>query len=299
MNSFSTLKKRALMLTLVLTLVLSVCSSLCSCVQISSATLSEIEGTYELTGYSGKEDLLTSRNIALKIVIRADGTGYYACTKDGAEPYISELKCEFEPDTENPGKYSYVTLTFSGGGTKHRLAIDSKNKNLNSMTPVWTGSLLNGDLTVDHYINVDFTMVSRSTDISSLREAFPNAPFYPFGSLDCGGTYRLEADANEGLSDRFVYYYVRFDPRDDTGEAWYMLRNDGKAVHTEFKLTIVNAASGFFLAFDDTSVEWDPEPFPEVIRHTSAGGSIVLTYCGDLSDEEIASEISSALGGQD
>ncbi len=284
--------KKTISASLVLILIFAICTPLTACYHVNSGSLSDIEGTYRLTGYLGKEDLKEARGIELSIVIRSDGTGYYAYKSNDTDAYISPIKCEFEADEENPGKYSYVTLTFSKDSTKHRLAIDAKNKNLNSQTAVWKGSLFDGNLTIDYYIDVDFTKISKDTDLTSLKKDFGDIPFYPFGSLDFGGIYKLGYLKSGGTgSDNFVYYYVRFDPQKSLGEAWYMLKEDEEAVHRNFKLSVVEDGSKFYYKFDGTRVDPSTAEYDDYITHRYRDGSLVLDYFGYLSDEELEAEI--------
>ena len=131
--------------SLVLILILSL-TVLSGCYITNSAKMKYVEGTYELTTYSGDGNWLEEREMKLIMVIRSDGTGYYGYKDHDTEPFISELRCRFINDPEESGKYEYVEIDFDGRGEYHKFAINGRpwqtNTNLNSQKPQWKGNII-------------------------------------------------------------------------------------------------------------------------------------------------------------
>lgn len=193
-----------------------------SCYVVKSGKMSRIEGTYMLTSYSGDGDYITERGITMYVIIRADGTGYYAYTDGTCDPYIAQLHCRYVQDTEEAGKYSYVEIDF-GTGEYVKFAVYAPTlefkTNLNFTKPVWKPVVWGEPLEIDYNINVDFTRVSRKTDSSYIVENFGKAPVLPYGAKRLDGTYKLDSviandKSPEGAAlpeHGFVYYYIDFD----------------------------------------------------------------------------------------
>ena len=70
--------RRLISLATVLALLILSAAVLSGCYVVKSGKMYKIEGTYQLTSYSGKSDYIAERGMTLYIVIRSDGTGYYA-----------------------------------------------------------------------------------------------------------------------------------------------------------------------------------------------------------------------------
>ena len=107
-------KKRVLVSILLLCSLLFSLFYLSGCYMISSGKMKNVEGTYELVTYSTDEDEIASRGIKLYMVIKGDGTGYYAYTDNDTELYYAELRCRFTQDPEKSGYYEYVEINFTG-----------------------------------------------------------------------------------------------------------------------------------------------------------------------------------------
>ena len=214
-------KRRISFLSLALIVIMSALL-LSSCYVVKSGSMSKIEGTYVLTGYSGKGDYLTERGIVMYLVIRSDGTGYYAYKDNNTQAYITELRCRYVQDTEEAGKYSYVEIDF-GTGEYVKFAVYAPTfeiqTNLNFTRPVWKPVVWGEPLEIDYNINVDFARVSRKTDLSYINENFGSAPSLPFGTKRFDGTYKLDTIvANEKTpvgavipENQYVYYYIDLD----------------------------------------------------------------------------------------
>ncbi len=163
--------KSIVSLTLVIIVILSA-ATLAGCYKISSGKMKYVVGTYKLISYSDRVDRIAQDGIELYIVIRSDGTGYYGYKDNNTAARIEPLRCRYTEDTEEPGKYSYVEIDFTGDGKYETLGIYSKlfEKKLNANTPVWKGSILNGTAEVDYRIYVEFERVSNSTDTSYIEK---------------------------------------------------------------------------------------------------------------------------------
>ncbi len=229
--------RRLVSLATVLALLILSAAVLNSCYVIKSGKMNKIEGTYQLTSYSGKGDYLIERGIVMYMVIRADGTGYYAYKDNTTEPYIAELRCRFTQDTEEAGKYSYVEIDF-GNGEYHNLGIHAptwgKSTNLNSQKPVWKPIEWGKPLEIDYNISVDFLRVDNATDLSYINEEFGKAPTLPYGAKKYDGTYKLEGvfvndkspDVATVPDNPYVYYYVTFDFVNRTAQIYNMSKSN-------------------------------------------------------------------------
>lgn len=167
--------RRLISLATVLALLILSAAVLSGCYVVKSGKMYKIEGTYQLTSYSGKSDYIAERGMTLYIVIRSDGTGYYAYRDNDTEAHIGELRCSFEADPENSSKYSYVTLNFENGASNVKLGIQAAglfeiSTRLGVTTLQWnnTSDLSQGT----HSVYVGFTRVSTATDLSYIDKHF-------------------------------------------------------------------------------------------------------------------------------
>lgn len=167
--------RRLISLATVLALLILSAAVLSSCYVVKSGKMNKIEGTYQLTSYSGNGDYLTERGMVLYIVIRADGTGYYTYKDNNSQARTGDLRCSFESDPEKSGHYSYVSLDFGNGANPTKLGIQAAglfeiDTKLGSTTLAWnnTSDLSQGT----HSVYVGFTRVSKSTDLSYINEHF-------------------------------------------------------------------------------------------------------------------------------
>ena len=177
--------KRILSITMALVLILSTVAVLSGCYVTHSAKMKYVEGTYELTAYSGDGNWLEEREMKLIMVIRSDGTGYYGYKDKDTAPFVSELRCRFINDPEESGKYQYVEIDFKGNGEYEKLAINARisNQNLNSQKPKWKPIEWGKTPEIDYQIYVGFTRIDKATDRSIIDEYFSGAPFLPFGNI--------------------------------------------------------------------------------------------------------------------
>ena len=237
--------RRLISLALVLILILSAATVLSGCIVTKSAKMKFVEGTWELTAYSGDSDWLTERGMELIMVIRSDGTGYYGYRDNDTEPFVSELKCRFITDTEDSRKYQFVEIDFEGKGEYHKLGIyaDYRNQKMNSRQVQWKGNLFEG-AEIDYYIDVGFTRIDKATDRSVLDERFAGVHTVPYGIRKHDGAYEFKAleggvypdDEGSGLFSPLVYLYLDLDFYSGKGTAYYMLKSDEEAKVVTFEL---------------------------------------------------------------
>ena len=301
--------RRILSLALVLTLILSLSTVLSGCYVIKSGNMDKIEGTYKLTGYHGKSDYLTEREIELYLVIRSNGTGFYAYKSKTAEPHIAELKCSFKADPEESGKYSYVTLNFGNGGEAIDFGIVAKGMfdiktNLNSQKPVWEGNLFEGTAHIAYNIDVDFIRVSMDTDLSYVEKEFGKYEVVPYGAMAYNGTYESfgvvttdnSPDDMEMPGDPFVYSYLDIDIVNKMGKMWYMLKSDEKAMVVDFAVGFeANAFGGYDLKLGNVTVRTEKigSSIYAYVPYTTEVGEYALYFAlfGELEEESILENI--------
>lgn len=167
--------RRLISLATVLALLILSTAVLSSCYVVKSGKMRKIEGTYQLTSYSGKSDMLAEREMTLYLVIRSDGTGYYAYKDNDTEPVIKGITCSFEQDPENSSKYSDVFVNFGDGDGPVKFGIQAAgwfeiDTRLGFSKLQWTNT---SDLSLGTYtLHASFTRVSRATDLSYINEHF-------------------------------------------------------------------------------------------------------------------------------
>lgn len=291
-------KRRLISATLALILIF--CTLLLSgCYIVDSGAMSDVVGTYKLTNYYTDEDMIAARGICLYIVIKADGTGYYAYSDNDTELYFSELRCRYTQDTEEPGHYSYVELDFRGdGGDWFNLGINSGAGTLNARKPKYKGNLFEGNLEIDYYIDVDFRRVSSATDLAYLTMQLGYAKCLPFAALRLDGSYYYAGvtyDAPEGgeVYDPFVYFYLTLDLYSDTGRVWYMLKSDEVAKNEQIDLSVAASDDGYLLTLGEDEVrgvvngsyvQYVSIPYEFMLDGVGYDGEITLNFTGYLDD---------------
>ena len=238
---------------MVLILILSVAAVFSSCYITKSGKMKQIEGTYELTVYSGKSNYLAEREIKLLMVIRSDGTGYYAYQREGVDPHVAELRCRFLQDPDESGKYDYVEINFDGSSEYVKFGVYAtlKSTTLNFQKPVFTGNIFKGDYRIDYYIDADFNRVDKATDLSYINNNFGMHNPLPFGALRFDGTHELRqvSPAPEFMGEvenPYVYSFLELDIVGNTARVRSMLKGEDKHVDVTHPLSVVKDESGSF-----------------------------------------------------
>lgn len=269
------LTKRILSLTMVLILILSVTAVFSGCYVVRSGKMRQIEGTYQLTIYSGNSDYLTERGMTLYMVLKGDGTGYYAYSSNDTEPHIAELRCRFLNDPDESGKFDYVEIDFDGRGEYVKFAVNASwnSTNLNSQRAVWKGSLLDGTLGIDYYIHSDFSRVDNATDLSYINEKFGTYDVLPFGALRFNGMYELEEIEYRGDGDTlpenpYVYAYFTVDVINKSIKAWFMTKDEEKHLEDTDSFEMVSENGSLYFKVNNVNLYADASygPYSYCIR---------------------------------
>ena len=166
-------KRRLTALAALLAILILSAAVLSSCYIVKSGKMNKIEGTYQLTAYSGKSDYLAERELVLYVVIRANGTANLVWKNQHTGPHYQDITCSFEADPEKSGYYSYVLIDFKNGKGPTRFGIQAAglfeiDTKLGSSTLAWnnTSDLSQGT----HTVNLTFTRVSKSTELDYVDE---------------------------------------------------------------------------------------------------------------------------------
>lgn len=300
--------RRIFVLTALFALIAVSLLTLAGCYSVKSGKMKNVEGTYELTGYSTDVNEIEENGIKLYVVIKSNGEGYYAYTDNDTPLYFAELKCRFTQDPEKSGYYSYVELNFTGKFDDwEKLGINAgwREKNLNSNLPKYSGSILNGTYSVDYYVNVDFTRVSRKTDLSYLESKLGKHELRSYGTVSFDGVYAYSGAKTDNyvtydVEDPFVYTYLNLDLYNGKGEAWYMLKSDGERQNVKFDARLAYEEGVWVMylgsvraAFDNNAPFYGAMKVPAKLlaEGEELDGYYCYTLYTGMSAEEIASEI--------
>ena len=259
-----------------------------------------VEGTYELTSYSGDTNWLEERGMKLIMVIRADGTGYYGYKANNKDPFISELRCRFVRDTENPDKYQYVEIDFTGNGeyTSFGIYATFSEQKLNYSTIKWKDNILENGLQVDYHISVGFTRTSKATDRSVIDEHFSGSPVLPLGIGKYSGTYEFTG-LDGGVypevvgyypPNDLVYFYLDINFAKGSAKAYYMLKSDEKAQEIDLKVSVSRTDTWDFLVKigeREAALSYGGFSGNQIRIFKSGSEYYQLTYLGTLSHETI------------
>ena len=253
--------RRLISFAIALILLILTTSVLSGCYVIRSGRMHKIEGTYALTSYGGDVDRLAENGIQMFLVIREDGTGHYAYLDNDTEPYITDIKCRFINDTEDPDKYSYVEIDF-GNGEYEKFGVFAQTFKLGTTLTcheyVYDGNIFEGTYGLKYTISATFTKVSRSTDLDHVNDNFSAVATLPFKAKKYDGTYRLEtAIKSDGTTYTvtdpeypFVYRYVTFDLIKGTAKIYEMKKSDEQARTTELSGLTVTSDNGDYIISD-------------------------------------------------
>ena len=302
------MKKSLLSIVLIMVFVFSV-FQLSGCYIVDSGKMKNVEGTYELTIYGTNKNEIEARGITLYVVIKSDGSGYYAYSDNDTEMYYSELRCRFIADTEESGKYSYVEIDFLGNGEYEKFGVNSKidNKTLTYSRYVWKGSILNGTLSVDYTISATLNRVDKATDLSYIKEKFGDKNVVPFGAKNLSGVYFYSETVFDDsqyqpgdYQSPFVYFYINIDCISGVAETWYMLKEDEVKVNKTFSVSIKQAENGYSLTLENTEINAFASgnfvKYLKIPREIEIGGekvkcSIECSYYGAYNQTSIEEDI--------
>ncbi len=288
------------------------------CYIIKGVKMKDLVGTYELTHYSAKTDLLAEREIKLYMVIKSDGSGYYVYKDKNTELYASEMRFSFETNAEDSSKYDYVHAQFTLNEDAVKFGINGKN--LNHQTIKWKPLEWGKPLERDYTIDVDFNKVSKKTDLSYVKEQLDaNFTALPFGLANLGYIYQTNGpkwnlsylDKTEMLEfneEKPLYAYVSLDVLNNKAKFYYAYPSDKQALTREFDITITTTAETgkFAIAAEDfnatlTSSKYSTQLIIEQAVQDKEGNAQTLVwefnYSAEL-DYDLTETINTALARQ-
>lgn len=283
---------------------------LSGCYIVDSGKMRAIEGTYELTTYSTRDNRIEARGMQLFIVIKSDGNGYYAYRDNDTPLHLSEMKCRFTQDTEKSGHYSYVELEFKNSNNWFKLGVNARAKQLGSNIPKYKGNIFEGTLSVDYYETITFTRVDKATDTSYISDTLGELPIMPYGTPAINGTYSTSTVASGESFDLkyydtpFVYFYLTIDIYTSMAEARYMLKSNEveETKIFEFSLGEYNEGYHIRLSATESKITISSSSGPSLRIPTEiveSEGTVdayhLFTFEGAKSDEDIENFISNAI----
>lgn len=292
--------RRLISLVMVLALIFSVTAVLNSCYVVRSGKMKNIEGTYVLSTYSGDGDYKEQRGITLYMVLRSDGTGYYAYSSNGTEPHIAELRCSWVSDTEKSGHYSYVKINFRGDGEYVEFAINNggSSTSLNKSTAYW-GDVIKDGFSIKYYITSTFSRVDKSTDLSYINENFGTYEPIPYGALRFDGGYELDlwesfGDDTEG--NPFVYCMMDLDIVKKQMTTYYMLKSD-EIAHKETHAVSLLSSSSIKIGETEITLDGSLASYSYSLRIPTANGrALTFDLTGSLTEEYVDQQIETKYG---
>lgn len=221
------------------------------CYIIRSVKMTDLVGTYELTRYTAKTDILAEREIKLYMIIKSDGSGYYVYKDKDTALYASEMRFSFETDPEESSKYEYVHAQFNLQDETVKFGVNGKNLNYNKI--VWKQlTLENFKLEQDYTIDVDFNKVSEKTDLSYVNDVFDtNLTALPYGLARLAYTYQShgpkwnESYLNKAEMLQFdqempLYNYVSVDVFNNKAKFYYAYPSENQPLTREFDITVTS-----------------------------------------------------------
>ena len=219
------------------------------CYVIHGVKMRDLVGTYELTRYSAKTDILTEREMKLYMVINSDGKGYYVYKDKDTAAYAAEMQLRFETNEEDSSKYEYVHVKFNQQSEEVKFGVNSKNLNYSKI--VWKQLTLdNLKLEQDYTISVGFQKVSKETDLSFVNETLGvNLTALPYGLANLNGIYQCNMPMLNGRSidkvellefnqEKPLYLYASLDVFNNKAKLYYAYPSANQPLTKEFDITI-------------------------------------------------------------
>ena len=260
-------RKITKLLATALLAVVLVCSAVFAtgCYVIRGVKMKDLKGTYELTHYSARTNLLEEREIKLYLVINNSGDCYYVFKDNDTELYASEMRVSFTANQEDSSKYDYVKCTFYDNYT---IDFGINGDILNYSKIVWKPLEWGKPLETDYTISVSFKKVSKKTDLSYVANKMDaELTAMPFGWAQKSSVYTLENISMDGwfLSreeiaeigmEQPVYAYVRLDTFNNKATCYYMMASEEEQKEIEFTFTFVVQGVGEFHLRDSKGGVW-------------------------------------------
>lgn len=299
--------RRLISLTTVIILLFLSTAVLTGCYVVKSGDMSKLEGTYKLTSYTAKEDVLAEKGIVMYIIVRADGTGNYYYKDNSTDLYSSEIRCKFTQDTEEAGKYSYVEIDFDGRGEYVKFGVFAQlfelGTTLSSHEYVFGGNIFEGTYGIEYTISATFTRVDKATDSSYVDKNLDDPVSLPFGLKKYDGTYRLEIlvtnenspEIAEIPDNPYVYYYVTLDFIKGSAKLYSMSKADEIQETRELKnMSIIYENGNYLLNFGENIIfvintTNSSLAYSLDVDETFEFGSYTMRFhhWGDMSEEQV------------
>lgn len=239
--------------------VILVCSAIFAtgCYVIRGVKMKDLKGTYELTHYSARTNLLEEREIKLYLVINNSGDCYYVFKDNDTELYASEMRVSFTANTEDSSKYDYVKCTFYDNYT---IDFGINGDILNYSKIVWKPLEWGKPLETDYTISASFKKVSKKTDLSYVaNEMDAELTVLPYGLANAGGVYELS-----GYKLNDITYLT---PEE------MLAYGEEQPVYAYMRLDVFNNKMTFYTMFASNEVQ---EEFEENIVITGGNGTYTI-----------------------
>lgn len=201
------------------------------CVTLSACNPDKIEnivGTYKLTTDTETKyqqdtvDYIQESGREAYIVLTGKDYGYYAY-KDNSTPItVREIKLEYTKNDDN--EITSITYSLEEGGK-------NRTFNVNSQKDIYLISRWPSASKIIPAHDTTYTRISDKTDLSTVKNLYPDAPVYEYGVYEYNSAFCAELD--NGLQKNFskyIYKYYDVDASKCTATLYYALRTDKKAV---------------------------------------------------------------------
>ncbi len=226
------------------------------CYVIKGVKMRDLVGTYELTRYSAKTDLMAEREMKLYMIINSDGSGYYVYKDKDTKLYASKMSFNFETNAEDSSKYDYVHAQFNFHDEAVKFGVFGKNLNFQTIKwkPIEWGKPLEQDYTID----VDFNKVSKKTDLSYVNDVFDtNLTALPFGLVNLNymyeasvpqwnGSYLREEELLPFNQEKPLYAFAGVDIFNNTLKFYYAYPSAKQPLTKVFDVVITPQEAGTF-----------------------------------------------------
>lgn len=249
--------KKILLYVICVAIVVTTLFGLTACYTSKPDTMENVIGTYKLTYFTSKPkdagqdveatDMIKEKGVAAYLVIKNDGTGYYAF-KNNEKSWVRSIRLTYTFDEDDSSKVKELRYT-DGMGAKDTerypgtgkevlgLTFNKKEKKLHYNQPAI--------LSVKQSTVVTYEKVSDSTDLnyvlSKMSIVASVAPFELSGLT----TLRL---SDYGDSCPYIYYILSFNAAGKVDEYYQLKTSDTPVVNSGLSVEIV-APSG-----EDTSI---------------------------------------------
>lgn len=247
------MKRKLINLFSIIALV-AVTLSLVSCYASKPGTLKQLVGTYELTKYTlsnsnestdnpDANDQIKQEGIVAYLVIKDDGTGYYAYKSDKVALKVEAIKIKYVYDEEETNKVKEISFT-NGQETSSKdipgcgyetlgLYFKLFKKTLNQSHPAVFGKKTSTSVT--------YTKVSSKSDLSYVEKKMGKLPeVLAFELNGLAGNYALSYD-NQNL---YEYYIISLDTQTMKATVNYRLRTSTQNVKVENQAFTVEYKTG-------------------------------------------------------